>query len=64
MKIKRILKFRIDDHRGCVNNSINTATGPHFNLPGHFLGNMKIAAIEQIKKKMTMNTEKNVKTIL
>ena len=48
---KRFLKFRIDDHRGYVNNSINKATGSHFNQPGHCLGNMKITAIEQIKKK-------------
>jgi len=48
---KIFLKFRIDDHRGYVNNLINTATGSHFNQPGHCLGNMKITAIEQIKKK-------------
>ena len=47
---KRILKFRIDDHRGYVSNSIDTATGSHFTQPGHSLANLQVTAIEQIKK--------------
>ena len=47
---KRILKFRIDDHRGYVNNRNDTATGSHFTQPGHSLANLQVTAIEQIKK--------------
>ena len=47
---KRILKFRLDDHRGYVNCNIDCATGSHFTQPGHSLANMKIIALEQVKK--------------
>ena len=29
---KRIFKFRLAEHRGYVNNNVDTATGEHFNL--------------------------------
>ena len=49
---KRMLKYRFADHRGYVSNcDTNTATGAHFNSPGHSQANMKISIIEQIKKK-------------
>ena len=32
---KRMVKFRLDEHCGYVNNSIDTATGSHYTLPGH-----------------------------
>ena len=47
---KRLLKTRLDDHRGYVNNFIHNATGSHFNQPGHSLANIQILALEQIKK--------------
>jgi hypothetical protein len=47
---KRMLKFRIDDHRGYINNFIDKATGTHFTLQGHSLANQRVTAIEQIKK--------------
>ena len=48
---KRILKFRLDDHRGYVNNHFDNATGTHFNQPGHSLSNLQITVLQQIKKK-------------
>ena len=46
----RLLKFRIAEHRGYVNNRIESqATGSHFNLPGHSLANLKITILEQVK---------------
>ena len=48
---KRILKFRLADHRGYVlNKQTNQATGHHFNLPGHSLSDLQITAIEQVRK--------------
>ena len=47
---KRILKFCLADHRGYVlNNNKATATGLHFNLPGHSLEDLSITVIEQVK---------------
>ena len=49
---KRILKFRLADHRGYVSNmDEKTATGEHFNLPGHSLSDLSIVILEQVKKK-------------
>ena len=48
---KRILKFCLADHRGYVNSGDDTATGEHFNLPGHSLSDLSITILEQVKKK-------------
>ena len=48
---KRIMKFRLADHRGYVNNRDDTATGEHFNSPGHSLSDLNITILEQVKKK-------------
>ena len=49
---KRLLKTRLADHCGYVrNNRVDTATGEHFNSPGHTLGDLRIIAIEQSRKK-------------
>ena len=46
----RIFKFRLDEHRGYINNKVDSqATGRHFNLPGHSLANLKATIIEQVK---------------
>ena len=46
----RLVKNRIADHRGYTSNQVlSTATGAHFNLPGHSLANMKFTVIEQVK---------------
>ena len=48
---KRMLKFRLAEHRGYVSNKqTNEATGQHFNLPGHSIADLQITAIEQVKK--------------
>ena len=47
----RILKFRLAEHRGYVNYGDDTATGEHFNLPGHSLSDLSITILEQVKKK-------------
>ena len=48
---KRQFKFRLADHRGYViNKHTNQATGLHFNLPGHSLGDMSATVIEIVKK--------------
>ena len=49
-KQKRMLKFRLDDHRGYVNNDVNTATGSRFNQPGHCLADLSVTILEQVKK--------------
>ena len=47
-----MLKARLSDHRGYINNQVVTVTtGDHFNLPGHSLENMKIQILEQVKFK-------------
>ena len=46
----RLLKFRLADHRGYINNQVvSKATGAHFNLPGHSLADMRITVLEQVK---------------
>ena len=47
---KRMLKFRLDDHRGYVNNHVDTATGSHFKQPGHSLADMSVTVLEQVRK--------------
>ena len=47
---KKNLKFRLDDHLEYVNCTIDTATGSHFNQPGHCLANLKFIALKQVKK--------------
>ena len=48
---KRLLKARPADHRGyVVNRDTTTATGYHFNQPGHSLDDLRITVIEQVKK--------------
>ena len=42
---KKMLKFRLDDHRGYVNNGVNKATGSHFNQPGHCLADLSVTII-------------------
>ena len=47
---KRILKFRLADHRGYVNNLDETqATGKHFNSPGHSLSDLSIVILEKVR---------------
>ena len=48
---KRILKFRLDEHRGYVMNSqLEKATGHHFNQPGHSLADLTVTALEKPKR--------------
>ena len=47
---KRLLRNRLDDHRGYVNGFIHNATGSHFNQPGQSLDNVQIEVLKQIKK--------------
>ena len=47
---KRILKFRLAEHRGYINNKDETkATGKHFNLPGHRLSDLNVTILEKVK---------------
>ena len=46
---KRIVKFRFAEHRGYVNNKDDTATGEHFNLPGHSLSDRTLTVLEIVK---------------
>ena len=51
---KRMLKYRLADHRGYITNQVTTqATGAHFNLPGHSLADLEVTIIEQTTKKNT-----------
>ena len=46
----RTLQCRIADHRGyIVNENLNTATGHHFNTPGHSVSNLRVTIIEKVK---------------
>ena len=48
---KRPLKYRLADHRGYVlNDKHNQATGAHFSLPGHSLGDLSVTIVEQVRK--------------
>ena len=46
---ERILKFRLAEHRGYVNNNDDTATGEHFNMPGHSLSDLTVTILERVK---------------
>ena len=49
---KRILKFRLADHRGYINNHDYTkATGEHFNSPGYSLSDLSITVLEKVRQK-------------
>ena len=49
---KRMLKFRLADHRGYVSSKdTDKATGAHFNMPGHALADLRVAVIEQTRGK-------------
>ena len=37
------------EHRGYVNNDDDTATGEHFNQPGHSLSDMTLTVLERVK---------------
>ena len=46
----RSLQNRIADHHGyIVNEHVNTATGHHFNTPGHSVSNLRVTIIEKVK---------------
>ena len=52
---KHMLKFRLAQHRGYVQNKDNSkATGQHFNMPGHSLADLMVTIIEQVKKSDTL----------
>lgn len=51
---ERPLKYRLAEHKGYVNNhTMSSATGAHFNLPGHSSDNITITVIEKVKKNET-----------
>ena len=46
----RLLKHRLAEHRGYVNNKIIfQATGAHFTSPGHSVSDMTILILEQVR---------------
>ena len=50
----RLLKHRLAEHRGYVNNKIiSQATGAHFTSPGHTLSDLKIIILELVKYRDT-----------
>ena len=63
---ERILKFRLADHRGYINNlDESQATGNHFNSAGHSLSDLSILILEKVKSSDDMYcTEKNGRSIL
>jgi hypothetical protein len=47
---KRILKFRLADQRGYINNlDESLATGKHVNSPGHSLSVLSIVILEKVR---------------
>ena len=50
-KPKILLKFGLADHMGyVVNKDTTTATGHHFNLPGHNMADKSITVVEQVQQ--------------
>ena len=48
---ERLFKYRLAEHRGYIQNQVTSkATGAHFSLPGHSLGDLSVTIIEQVKK--------------
>ena len=52
---KRMVKYRLDEHRGYVNNLVDTATGSHYTLPGHSLADLELIVLEQTRYKNDSN---------
>ena len=48
---KIMIKSRLDEYRGYVNNLIDTATGSHYTLPGHSLADIEPIVLEQTRYK-------------
>ena len=47
---KNLFKFRLAQHKGyIVNRKLNTATGAHFNLPGHTVSDLSATVLERVK---------------
>ena len=47
---ERMLKDRISEHVGYIRTKkTNIATGEHFNMPGHSLGNMTVTILEKVE---------------
>ena len=56
---KRILKFRVAEHKGYITNQDETkATGKHFNTPGHSLSDLSITILEIQEMNSTEKKEK------
>ena len=55
---RRILKFRLAEHRGYVNNNVDTPTGEHFNLPGHTY--LKITILEKVRITYVEKRERSI----
>ena len=52
---KRLLKSRLAEHRGYVTSQdTSTATGRHYNSPGHTLADLSITVLEQVRKNDTL----------
>ena len=52
---KRILKFRLAEHRGYITNKDESKpTGEHFNTPGHSLSDLTITVLEKVKSSDTL----------
>ena len=48
---ERMLKHRISEHKGYINNRIlSKETGLHYSLPGHNIANMTVTAMEKVMK--------------
>ena len=61
---KQILKFRLADHRGYMNNGDDTATGEHFNSPGHSISDLNITILQKVKKKDDLYRNQKIQYIL
>ena len=42
---KRIMKFRLAEHRGYISNNDDTPTGEHFNSPGHSISDLSMTIL-------------------
>ena len=62
---KNLLRFRLAQHKGyIVNKKLDTATGAHFNLPGHSVSDLSVTVLERVKRNDTMYRKEREKYLI
>ena len=62
---KKLFKFRLAQHKGYITNKkLNTATGAHFNLPGHSVSDLSATVLERVKINDTLYRKEREKYLI